>query len=517
MTFFLPFPVCALPDNTHRYIIQADQELLEENYENAINKYFKGILYASWKEKIEVWDDLGFAYLKKREFNKAKTYLLQSLSVRPENFNPRLYLAVAYILSGETSSASEHLKVIEKNVFFDTQWLDESSDLILRKPNGKEVKKEELQWIRNERGVYLQKISESERIIHLDAFDERNESAFHFTQGIVSKLNEELDKAEKNLLMALDSGYNELEVRMQLADVYYRQGRNGKAEEQIKKAPNRLPAFPVPLPFEIHIQHKLDPPNNQLLMVYHKKFLKELEKGKIDEAITILVKALEVHEQSFLINHNLGLLYFDTDQIEQAEVYCGRALWFKDDYILKENQIIGCHDLMGNIYFHEKKFEKALNEFNNILKVDEKNAAAHYNLGNVSYVLGNHKDAEHKWKKAIECEGASISLIDERKASKDELDISLTVKKESISFLSLLSLAQLYLEQEKIDKAAEECKKAIKLKPRDPRVYFILAKISLNRKEIKKAKLYLEKFLYLGGKENEEVKEFIASLKKLEK
>jgi len=75
----------------------------------------------------------------------------------------------------------------------------------------------------------------------------------------------------------------------------------------------------------------------------------------------------------------------------------------------------------------------------------------------------------------------------------------------------------LYLEQDLVKKAAEQCEKAIKLKPRDPRTYFILAKISFHRNEIKKAKLYLEKFLYLGGKENEEVKKFIESLKEIEK
>jgi len=63
--FPFPFSVHAFSEKTHRYIIQADQELVEENYENAISKYLKGLVYASWKEKIEVWDDLGFAYLKK--------------------------------------------------------------------------------------------------------------------------------------------------------------------------------------------------------------------------------------------------------------------------------------------------------------------------------------------------------------------------------------------------------------------------------------------------------------------
>ena len=474
-------------------------------------------MFTSLKEKAEIFDDLGYAYLQKKELGKAKEYLILSLGFHRENYNPRFYLAAAYILNNEIELAAEQLKIIEENIYFDQSWLEKISGLTARKPSGKIIKANELERIKNEKGIYLEKKSASKTIIHLDAFDERNEGAFYFAQGVVYKIDEEFDEAQRKFSKALKANYDEREVRFQLANLYLKQNKNDEAEEQLKKISSRVIPFPDLHPIKFEIYHRLKYHNNHLITALHGTFLKELETGKIDEAIKPLEKALVVNEQSFLVNHNLALLYFDMEKIEKAEIYCARALWYKDfDKVNKENSA-GCHDLMGNIFYLQKRYDKALLEFKDALKIDERNAISHYNLGIAYYALGDRQNAEQKWKKAIENEQVVAKSKKERAISKNELDVMVVVSKKSTSFMSPMALSQLYLDQNLIEKAVRECEKAINLKPSNPRPYLTLAKISITTEEIEIAASYLDKYLNLGGKKDKDVYSLLNLIKKRKK
>ncbi len=501
---------------TQRYLDRGDRELLSQHYERAIANYLKGILYATWWEKVEVWDDLGFAYLQKKNIKKAISYLVSSLSVHPKNFNPRFYLALAYIHNDEIELASEQLRPVDENIRFDSSWMKKAPDLILKKPSGKGVSLEELERIKTEKGVFLEEKSQGTMIIHLDAFDQRNEAAFYFAHGVVLKKKGEFSESENKLFKALNAGYNEWEVRLHLADLYQKHNMEDKAEEQLKKISARTPKYPVPLPFEFKIHHRLSPPNYELMESIHTKAWKELERGKIEGAIKLLEEALDACPNSFLINHNLAMLYFDTGKIEKAAHYCGRAIWFLG-YSISKEQRIGCHDLMGNIFYHQKNFNNALREFEAILQIDELNAAGHYNLGSVHYALRHSEDAEKEWRKAIACEGIAQRLKDEQGTQETATKISVTVRKKSISFLSHIALGQMYLDQNLTGKAAEEFEFAVLLKPNDPLPYLKMAKISEIQGETRMANHYLEKYLYLGGKRTDEVEKLMNLLKKRKK
>jgi tetratricopeptide (TPR) repeat protein len=515
--FFSSIQILALPPKVNKYFSQADEEILSEKYDKAIANYFTGMMFTSLKEKAEVFDDLGYAYLQKKEFEKAKKSLIQSLWFHRENFNPRFYLAAAYILNNEIELAAEQLKIIEENVYFDQSWVAKISDLIARKPNGKIIKANELERIKKEKGIYLEEKSVSKIIIHLDAFDERNEGAFYFTQGVVYKINEEFDEAQRKFSEALKANYDEREVRLQLANLYLKQNKKDEAEEQLKKISSRVTPFPTLHPTKFEIHHRLKYHDNHLIAALHGTFLKELKKGEMDKAIKTLEKSLVVNEQSFITNHNLALLYFDKEKIEKAETYCARALWYKDfDKVSKEDSV-GCHDLMGNIFYLQKRYDKALLEFKNMLEIDERNAAGHYNLGITYYALGDKQNAEQKWRKAIEYEQVTAKSEKERAISKSDLDVKVVVRKESASFMSHIALSQLYLDQNSIEKAAEECEKAISLKPSNPQPYLTMAKISITIEEIEIAASYLETYLNLGGKKNKDVYDLLNLIKKRKK
>ena len=515
--FFFSVQILARPPEVNKYFSQADEEILSGKYDKAIANYLRGMMLTPWREKAEVFDDLGYAYLQKKEFEKAKKYLIQSLGFHRANFNPRFYLAAAYVLNNEIELAAEQLKIIEEDVYFDQSWLEKISGLTARKPNGKIIKANELERIKKEKGIYLEEKSASKIIIHLDAFDERNEGAFYFAQGVVYKINEEFDEAQRKFFEALKANYDEREVRLQLANLYLKQSKEDEAEGQLKKISSRVIPFPSLHPIKFEIHHRLKYHDNHLIKALHGTFRKELEKGEIDEAIKPLEKALVVSEQSFLVNHNLALLYFDMEKIEKAETYCARALWYKDFDKVNKEDAAGCHDLMGNIFYYQKRYDKALLEYKDALEIDERNATGHYNLGIAYYALGDRQKAEQKLRKAIEYDQVTAKSKKERTISKSELEVKVVVKKKSISFMSHMALSQLYLDQNLIEKAVEECWGAISLKPSNPRPYLTLAKISITKDEIEEAASYLDRYLYLGGKKDKDVYSLLNLIKKRKK
>jgi tetratricopeptide (TPR) repeat protein len=101
LIIFLSIQILARPPKVNKYFSQADEEILSGQFDRAIANYLKGMMPISWREGPEVFDDLGYAYLQKEKFGKAKRYLIQSLGFHRENFNPRFYLAAAYILNNE--------------------------------------------------------------------------------------------------------------------------------------------------------------------------------------------------------------------------------------------------------------------------------------------------------------------------------------------------------------------------------------------------------------------------------
>ncbi len=302
-----------------------------------------------------------------------------------------------------------------------------------------------------------------------------------------------------------------------MANLYLQQNKKDEAEEQLKKISSRVIPFPTLSPIKFEIYHRLKYHDNHLIAALHGTFLKELEKGEIDEAIKALENSLVVNEQSFLMNHNLALLYFDTEKIGKAETYCARALWYKDMDKVSKEDAAGCHDLMGDIFYHQKKYDKALLEFKDALEIDKRNATGYYNLGIAYYALGDRQNAEQKWRKAIEYEQVTAKSKKEKAISKNELEIMVVVRKKSVSFMSHMALSQLYLDQNMIEKAAEECERAISLKPSNPRPYLTLAKISITKEEIEKAASYLDKYLNLGGKKNKDVYALLNLIKKRKK
>jgi len=463
----------------NKYFARADQALLGHRFDDAIAGYLKAITYSNHREKPLIWDDLGYAYLKKGEYAKALDYLEMSASAFPEDFDVRFYLAVAFFLNHQTDESAARLDEIARNIWFDGRWLEDSAGLNILNEFGDLVPRQRLEGLHKEKGVYLLKKDPGTAVLFIDAFNEKNEGLFHYLRGLIFDEKGLTQEAQGEFGAAAAAGYE-------------MNGRPG-AKEGIA----------------VGIEHRPKGHAFSLAWLAYQRVLSELGRSDIPNAIRNLEDALAIDQKSFEINHNLALLHYDMGDLEQAKVSCARALWWR------ENDA-SCHVLMGNIYFRGRAYEKALKEFERAVELDAKSASAYHNLGSAYYALIDTGRAELYWKKAIECEREKGIINPETsslKAGSSELKHSLTIQEKPVSFLSCTSLGRLYLEQNLLDAAVEQFRKAMEIAPREAEIYLDMAK-ALTEKGLKEeAAGYLEKYFILGGKNEGEARELSLKLK----
>lgn len=523
----------------------ADRLIITQQYQKAINQYFKGIstysisVRDSGRQQMRVWDDIGYAYLQLGNYDKAIENLNNALSFHPANYDARFYLAVAHLMNGDYDHARMELATIKKNIYFDDKWIDSAG--IFRKRNGRILDRDDVVMAKNEKGVFLERIDTGEVIIHLDAFDETNEGAFYYVRGLCFWEIGQLQKAEKEFIKAIESSYDEIDVRLRLAELYIESARFEEAELQLdivkgfdedsKGAAELVKFVRTRSPFKskissnhkIKLNHRLKDHENSLLPEWHYKFFEVLREGRIKEAISLLEAALRIDERSFVINHNLALTCYDVAKIEdphteylpKAEYYCARAIWLNDfAYVSKEYEA-GTYDLMGNIYFYQSRYIDAKKEFLESLEIDPNNPSVLCNLGMAYYNLNDWVRAAEEWQKAIRSEKKYIKPKKKgEEGSDDELQYVVTVLRKPVSPRAHLYLGMLYRKQNLIEKSLTHFESAAALEPKNPAPYLDLGKIHQERGDEDKALECYEKYLYLGGREVEEAQKLIDSLKK---
>mgnify|MGYP001041897567 CR=1 FL=1 len=277
--------------------------------------------------------------------------------------------------------------------------------------------------------------------------------------------------------------------------------------------------------------------------------LEFIRNGKYHEAIGRFRNALKIYAECPEANFNLGMVFFWLQNFKEAERHALIALRRRDffgrlpayivqkisrekpdfirkslrvplsdwtfDAALKEgNHFLEAYDLVGNIYFKKEDYERSTLAFQKVIEINPEDAMGHYNLGCAFAALKDWENAEVEWKKAIHYEEKLKKTEERRKISEDELQVSILVFKRAVSFQAHKSLGRLYLERNFLDKAGEELEEAIKIEEGDQESLYSLGKIYQAKNDKKKAIFYFEKYLYLGGKEEAEVKEILKQLKK---
>ncbi|MGD8536753.1 MAG: tetratricopeptide repeat protein, partial [Candidatus Aminicenantes bacterium] len=232
-----------------------------------------------------------------------------------------------------------------------------------------------------------------------------------------------------------------------------------------------------------------------------------IRSGNLNEAMVGLQEFLKISDISPEMNYNLGQLHNASNNPEKALKYALRAVELDGDF--KD-----AYDLIGNIYFKIQDYENSLQAYREVIRINSGDAMGHYNLGCVYSALNNFDEAENCWKTAIQSEKGIKKSREKKKKSEDKLKISVIVHKRPVSFRAHKALGMLYVEQNLKDKALVEFEKASKLEPDDQESHYELGKIYQTKKDFQKAIFHYEKYLYLGGEEEEEVKKILKTLKR---
>lgn len=95
----------------------------------------------------------------------------------------------------------------------------------------------------------------------------------------------------------------------------------------------------------------------------------------------------------------VGKYFFWTNQDLQR---INKQLAYLEQQVQAKPDDLKLHNQLGYTYYLKGDHDKAINQFNKVLEIDQKNPDAYYNLGLVYQSEGRHDDALENYQKTIE-------------------------------------------------------------------------------------------------------------------
>lgn len=113
-------------------------------------------------------------------------------------------------------------------------------------------------------------------------------------------------------------------------------------------------------------------------LIHYYAGIAHLNLGNLDESKKNLEKLIKSDQLSIVqliqVNMLLGLIYTDESELMQAEYYYKEALKINSKSSM-------CYSALGYIYYLNKRFDSAIQNFKTAIELDQNNASAHNNLG----------------------------------------------------------------------------------------------------------------------------------------
>jgi tetratricopeptide (TPR) repeat protein len=116
----------------------------------------------------------------------------------------------------------------------------------------------------------------------------------------------------------------------------------------------------------------------------------------LDNALSYFLKALE-NNSSDLLLLTIGQTYYQQGDKGKAEEFLMRSINKSQDPAVQQK----ARFLLGDIYFQNKDYLKAEEQFKKILDLNTQNADAHYFLGEIYAALGDTMKARSYWRRAV--------------------------------------------------------------------------------------------------------------------
>jgi len=365
----------------------------------------------------------------------------------------------------------------------------------------------------------------------LGLFKSDEEKIKEFIQAGIGFANkDENEKAIKEFQKAIKLDPDNEDALFNLACTYSDVGDFQKGYETFKKLINKNPK---------HVNAF----NNLALMF--------ARQGKFNDALFIYEKGIEQNPDIALLYNNRGNIYFemgnyvealknfkkasDLDPIYSERLYhLGISSYLKEessgiDDAIKEleqsakknmHKAKDMHDL-GVAYMERKMYDKAIEAFNNALKIDPNYMSAYINLGYVFQYKEDYIKAIQSFEKAIILNPKSAKLYNTIGLLYDKMgnpDKAVVAYKKAVSLdptytNSHYMLGQLYQNRGNVDKAIAEFTKQIKIIEHGPTVDDCMQRIA----EMKNITLEQVKELFAPFLTEEKKEQEMAPMQKSEK
>lgn len=200
-------------------------------------------------------------------------------------------------------------------------------------------------------------------------------------------------------------------------------------------------------------------------MSYPKRVVQLVEEKKIEEAVQLLLEAVEKEPENPLHLVNLGSLLFQHEQYEEAESFFLQALQLNEE-------LATAHFGLASIHYELGRFKKATQALRTCIALNLEDADVYYLLG-MSYInLHNPLLALPFLQRATELQtsttylfqyGLTLAKQEHYTEAENTFKRILAIDEEHVD--SLYNLAIIYIHKDEVEKAFNLLKKTIELEP----------------------------------------------------
>lgn len=193
--------------------------------------------------------------------------------------------------------------------------------------------------------------------------------------------------------------------------------------------------------------------------------------GSVDQAISPLEKAVQLHPNDERARRLLGTAYLRVNRVDEAKRELKKALE------LNASEVDAIYNL-GLAHFREGKFEAASSHFKQLLKYDPLHAQAHFNLGNCLARTGQRAESKK-----------TLQTFEKLRVQEEQLKhLDRLVSRHPKDPAVWRQLGLLRLERREWDNAVTALEECITLAPKEARCQEALGFVYAQLKDYKKAK-----------------------------
>jgi tetratricopeptide (TPR) repeat protein len=188
--------------------------------------------------------------------------------------------------------------------------------------------------------------------------------------------------------------------------------------------------------------------------------------GKYIDAQTLYAITIKQNPGCWMAYNNLGLVYFESDRVDESIGYFQKALALKPDFAKPENNL-------GLVYYQKGKIPEAVAHFQKALELRPDLPEAHNDLANVLYRAGHLDEAISHYQMALKTNpnyAAAMTGLGNCYYAKGDLESALREYQQAIDLQPGLPDAQnnignTYLRKGMVNDAISHYQEALKIDP----------------------------------------------------